>query len=235
VITYRSSTKMMNLSIGLLRHSRFGKIAPCRFQTRGLQQTTGKSEEKQEISVSTQGKIEKQPKETGSEVVYRRPKELWRRDDLFEDPWNPLMPSSFVSPYIGGFANIAGVLDRMNRTINQFPNLEKEFADLVPRTDVRENSNNYEITAEIPGVSKEDIHINLYTDTLTIKGTKTEEKTEEEGQSFRKERTYGSFLRQFTLPEDVNSKDIKAQYENGVLKLILPKKETTEKQEIKVE
>lgn len=101
-----------------------------------------------------------------------------------------------------------------------------EKAHKFMRTDIKETDKEYIIEAEIPGVKKDDIKIELYDNRLTIKAeVKHEEKIENEN-FIRKERRFGSCQRTFYL-ENVKQEDIKAKYEDGVLKVILPKEKET--------
>ncbi len=94
----------------------------------------------------------------------------------------------------------------------------------APRVDIREKDGHYEITAELPGVSKEDIQIHVKDGVLTLEAETTQEDREEkEGKIIRQERRYGKFLRSFNLGGDVNEEDIKATFKDGVLKLEAPK------------
>jgi HSP20 family protein len=95
----------------------------------------------------------------------------------------------------------------------------------VPKTDIVATDNSYVITAELPGVSKDAIKVEIDGDTLTIKGERKEEKEDKEGTYYRKEMNYGSFLRSFTLPEGTDPSSVKAYFENGILKLTVPKTE----------
>lgn len=93
-----------------------------------------------------------------------------------------------------------------------------------PRVDIVEQGDHYEITAEIPGIKKEDIHISLENGVLRIEAETTqEEKKEEEGKVIRQERRYGKYMRSFDLGNNVHQEDIKASFEDGVLKLTAPK------------
>jgi len=104
-----------------------------------------------------------------------------------------------------------------------------------PAVDVYETEGAYVLKAELPGVGKEDIKIDVNNNTLTIKGEKKfEEKTEKENY-MRVERSYGSFTRTFALSDKVDSGNIKAAFKDGVLEITLPKKEEAKPKEIKVE
>src|SRR5215210_575122 len=99
----------------------------------------------------------------------------------------------------------------------------------VPSVNVIENEQNYDVSVAAPGLKKEDFKIDLNGNMLTISSEKEEQKEEKEGKYNRKEYNYSSFSRSFTLPEDVNRDQIQAKYEDGVLKLTLPKKEEVKK------
>ncbi len=104
-----------------------------------------------------------------------------------------------------------------------------------PSVDISENENAFVLKAELPGVSREDINIDINNKTLTLKGEKKfEEKTEKENY-VRVERSYGSFSRTFTLSDKVDTENVKASYKDGVLEVTLPKKEEAKPREIKVE
>lgn len=95
---------------------------------------------------------------------------------------------------------------------------------MSPRVDIREADDHYEITAELPGLSKDDIHVHVRDGVLTLEAESTQEdKEEKEGKVIRRERRYGKFLRSFNLGADVHESDIKAAFKDGVLKLTAPK------------
>ena len=94
----------------------------------------------------------------------------------------------------------------------------------APRVDIRDLDGHYEITAELPGVSKDDIQVHVKDGVLTLEAETTrEDKEEKEGKIIRQERRYGKFLRSFNLGGDVQEEDIKASFKDGVLKLEAPK------------
>ena len=114
---------------------------------------------------------------------------------------------------------------------------EKEFASRVPAVNIKENGKEFKIELSVPGFSKNDFKVNVEGDILTIRAEKEEEKKEESERFTRKEFSYSSFSRSFTLPQAANGEKIDAKYENGVLRLALPKKEeakVSDKKEIKV-
>lgn len=110
-----------------------------------------------------------------------------------------------------------------------FNSMLQEFEDIGSyhplRVDVKEKDKEYLLEAEIPGVDKEDIILELKDDMLTIAVERKEEVNEERENYIRRERRYGSFRRSFYV-DDVDQDKIKAKFENGVLKVKLPKKES---------
>ena len=96
----------------------------------------------------------------------------------------------------------------------------------IAPVNIRETENAYAVELMAPGLKKEDFNIELDNDLLTISSeVKTEKTEQEEGKYTRKEFSYISFRRSFTLPETVNAEDINAAYQDGILKITLPKKE----------
>jgi len=94
-----------------------------------------------------------------------------------------------------------------------------------PTCDVRETNNAYIIDAEIPGARKEDIKLEIEGNQLRLSGEVNSEKTEEDERLSFRERTFGSFMRTFTLPQNAQVDNITAKHENGLLKLFIPKSE----------
>ncbi len=116
----------------------------------------------------------------------------------------------------------------------------RESADagaIVPKIDFSETDSGYELAVEVPGVADKDLEVSVKNGVLKIKGEKKKE-TEEKTQEFiRKERTYGSYYRAMTLPEDADEPNITARYVDGVLRITMPKspeaKTTSHKIEIR--
>jgi HSP20 family protein len=96
----------------------------------------------------------------------------------------------------------------------------------LPSVNIKENSESFEVEMAAPGFAKSEFKIELNHDLLTISSDKETEKETREGQEFtQREFSYQSFSRSFTLPNSADSEKIKAKYENGILKVIIPKKE----------
>jgi HSP20 family protein len=111
-----------------------------------------------------------------------------------------------------------------------FDDFEKRFYSpfrhegFIPAANIIENEKSFDIEIAIPGMKKEDFKINLENNILTVSTEKESEKSEETKNFTRKEFVYGTFSRSFTLPKIVETEQIKAGYENGILKVELPKK-----------
>ncbi|HXH19121.1 MAG TPA: Hsp20/alpha crystallin family protein [Chitinophagales bacterium] len=107
----------------------------------------------------------------------------------------------------------------------------------VPPVNIIEKDNEFDVEVAAPGMKKEDFHVTCDDGMLTIKAEREEKKEEKEKNYTRREYNYNSFERSFTLPESVKADQVKAKYEDGVLRLTLPKKEEAKarpKREIKI-
>lgn len=108
-----------------------------------------------------------------------------------------------------------------------FRPLARTTGEKMPAIDVHEDEGNYLVKVDLPGVKKEDIRVSLDNGILSIRAqTQSEEKEEKEGKLIRQERHYGEFLRQLSVGSDVDGAAVKAQFDNGVLSLSLPKQRT---------
>ncbi|MGZ5220894.1 MAG: Hsp20/alpha crystallin family protein [Chitinophagaceae bacterium] len=121
-------------------------------------------------------------------------------DDFFK-PWNEWFDN-------GGF---------LGRTMN------------VPAVNITEQKNEYRVTMAAPGLKKDDFKIDVDGNMLTISSEKEENKEEKDKKFTRKEYSYSSFSRSFTLPEEINKEKIEARYEDGVLRISLPRNEEAKK------
>ena len=98
--------------------------------------------------------------------------------------------------------------------------------DVVPLVDISEDKDKFEVTADMPGLKKEDIDVSFENHVLSIRAARKEEKDEEKKGWVRKERTYSTFARSIPFAVEVDEENIKASYkDNGVLKVTVPKKE----------
>lgn len=122
------------------------------------------------------------------------------------------------------------VFDEFYRPWNEwFDNGFSERTMTVPAVNVLENKDDYRLSLAVPGMKKDDFNIDIEGNMLTISCEKEEKKEEKEAKFTRKEYNYTSFSRSFTLPEEVNREKIDAKYEDGVLRLVMPKKEEAKK------
>ncbi len=124
------------------------------------------------------------------------------------------------------YRNLVSLPNELDRFFDDF-NFGLNHTDAVwqPRVDLTETENNYELVAEIPGLSKEDINLSLEKNVLKISGEKKSETEANEKDYRRIERAYGRFERSFTLPENVKRELIKASYKDGLLRVEIPKSE----------
>jgi HSP20 family protein len=94
---------------------------------------------------------------------------------------------------------------------------------LKPQVDLRAEDKEYILTVEIPGVTEKDVMINVADNAMTITGEKKQEKETKEGNYYRMERSYGSFQRVLSLPDDIDQDNIQANFKHGVLTVTMPR------------
>lgn len=94
---------------------------------------------------------------------------------------------------------------------------------IKPTLDLGATDNEYTVAVEVPGVDEKDVKVEIANDTLTIRGEKKHEKEEKEKNYYRMERSYGSFQRVLTLPEDADQDGVAATFKNGVLTITMPR------------
>jgi HSP20 family protein len=126
------------------------------------------------------------------------------------------------------FRELEDMQTRLNRFFNDLPTRRPGddglfFADWTPVVDIQETEKEYLIKAELPEVKKDDVKVEMLDGVLTIEGERQQEK-EEKGKKFHKlERSYGTFVRQFALPTEVEAAKIQAEFKDGMLNVHLPK------------
>ena len=143
--------------------------------------------------------------------------------------WNPFRDDPFFS-------------ESVLREWSPFARLARSFEDLAPArgarlspaVDLTEDEKSFIVTAELPGVKKDDVTVELQDDVLTIRGEKKSEREEKKDRSHWVERTYGSFSRSFTLPPTAVGEELKASFTDGVLKVEIPKKEQAKPRQISI-
>jgi len=145
-------------------------------------------------------------------------------------------------PFRSPLEGVAVLQNRLNSIFNDFANATGELqneslsaGNFIPPVDIYEDANRLVLKLEVPGISQEDLQINLENQTLTVKGERKFVNDEKEENFHRIERRYGSFVRTFTLPSTIETESAQASYENGVLAITLPKKEAAKPKQVKIQ
>ena len=144
----------------------------------------------------------------------------WKNRDLY-DPWNDFrsLQSEINNLFeLDRFPTSTGIFDR----------------SVSPAIDVIENEHEYTVNCEIPGMEQKDIDVSIASNVLTIKGEKKTEQESKDGKYYKKETWSGSFQRTLPLPGSVDSGKISAKLKDGVLTVLLPKKEEAKPKQISV-
>lgn len=126
-----------------------------------------------------------------------------------QDVWDP-------------FRELEEISNRFNRFFGtvRSGNGEREGlaqAEWTPACEVSENEKGYQVRLELPNVNKDDVHVTLENGVLCIQGERREEKEEKDRKYHRRELRYGSFLRQFTMPDDIDEANVDASFKDGML------------------
>jgi len=106
--------------------------------------------------------------------------------------------------------------------------------EVHPSADIFENKDEIIVKAELPGMAKEDVNVNITENSITLSGEKKKEEKVEKKDYYRLERSYGSFSRSFSLPGDVQTEKAKATFKDGILEIRVPKTEEAKKKQVKV-
>jgi HSP20 family protein len=131
------------------------------------------------------------------------------------------------------FAALRGEMDRLfDGSFGPVFRTPGSFSRWTPALDVYQDKDQFTVVAELPGLKKEDIELSLQNGVLTISGERKQEKKSEEG--YRSERFFGRFQRSVTLPTSVDGDKVKATYQDGILKVVLPKAEEAKPKQIEV-
>src|SRR5208283_1827929 len=135
------------------------------------------------------------------------------------------------------FRSASSLPEQLNRLFNEAFERSSEEGNLTawaPSVDIYETEHELVVKADLPDVKPEELDIRVENNILTIRGERKFEKSVNENNYLRVERSYGSFARSFSLANTVNSEAIKADYKNGVLTLSIPKREEAKPKQIKV-
>jgi HSP20 family protein len=136
------------------------------------------------------------------------------------------------------FRDLRSLQDEMNRlfsgTFSRGSQDEVLRGAWSPSVDIFENKNEIVLEAELPGMTADDVNISIENNVLTLHGERRFEKKDESDNFHRVERSYGSFTRSFTLPPTVSSENANAEFQNGVLRLTLAKREEAKPRRIEI-
>lgn len=135
--------------------------------------------------------------------------------------------------------NLLGIQDEMNRLFDNVFDAPRRTADTdvvhwTPRVNVEEMNEKFEISAELPGLKKDDVKIEVKDHVLTFTGEKKMQQDKKEKNVHLYERAYGKFCRTFTLPDNVDVDKIEAAFQDGVLRIDVPKTEEAKPRQIAV-
>src|SRR5436305_3621160 len=170
--------------------------------------------------------VQRRPEETGRSLQRnqgglfgRRSPSLWRRPD-----------EEFVTSPFAMMRRFSEEMDRMfSHAWDDREFGSRELGSWTPAVDVREREGNLIVNAELPGLNKEDVKVEVTNEGLVIQGERKREHEEERGGIHRSERSYGAFYRVIPLPEGANIEQAKAQFNNGVLEVRVPIPKSQEK------
>ena len=139
----------------------------------------------------------------------------------------------------GSFQDMVTLREKMNRMFEDVfagKGEEKEFSpsSWAPAVDIYETGSEIVLTAEIPGIDENDVEIKIEDNTLTLRGERKFSKETKEENYHRLERSYGAFYRAFTLPNSIDAENIRAEHENGILRVTMPKKQELKPRTVKI-
>ena len=138
--------------------------------------------------------------------------------------WNP------TSELMSAWNDFDRLFNRLTRNVDDDESMTN-VGTWRPAIDIDEREKEYVVSAEIPGIDKDDINISIKDNVLTLKGEKKVEKEDKGDNRYYRERMYGSFQRMIRLDNEIDADNVEANYDNGVLHITLPKtKETMHKQ-----
>ena len=133
------------------------------------------------------------------------------------------------------FRDLFGIKRDLDRFLGRWDDDEEASMALWrPAVDIFEDENSIVLRAELPGMKKEDVKINLENNVLSLRGDRKFDKEVKKENYHRIERAYGSFCRSFTLPTNVDKSKIEANYKDGVLEVTVPKSEEAKPKEIEI-
>ncbi len=141
--------------------------------------------------------------------------------------WNPFKELENMEKRLSGYLGRPGARTESGKEA-------MTVAEWSPRVDITEDDKEYVIKADLPDVKKEDIKLTVHDNVMSISGERKYEKEEQGKKYHRVERSYGSFMRSFTVPDDADASKVSAEYKDGVLNAHLPKSEKAKAKSIEV-
>lgn len=138
------------------------------------------------------------------------------------------------------FRNVATLQDRINRLFEDAFPRSRDIDDDVsmcawrPAVDIYETENGLVLKAELPGVKKEDVSVEIKDNILSLKGERVEDKRVDEENYYRRERCFGTFQRSFNLEQSIQPEKIKAKFKDGVLEVEIPRPEEEKPKKVSV-
>ena len=139
------------------------------------------------------------------------------------------------------FRDVAALQDRINRIFSESFDSSREldddggFYDWRPPVDIYESNDGYVIKAELAGVEKENVSVEVKDNVLTLKGERLLDPEVKDEQYFRKERTFGKFQRSFTMQAFIKPEQVKASFKSGVLTIVVPRPAQEKVKQVTVE
>jgi HSP20 family protein len=136
------------------------------------------------------------------------------------------------------FRELANLQHRVNNLLQDYRGPQNEellsSGSFLPAVDILENEHDFVLKLEVPGIDQKDVQITLENNTLTVRGERKIEKDEKQENFRRVERSYGSFVRTFALPNTIDAENVNAEYHDGILKIRLAKKQEAKPKQIKI-
>ncbi len=145
----------------------------------------------------------------------------------------------FENKKMSSFRDLAQAENAFDRFFHEMLNMKKrdglEFSSFSPSCDVIEEDKSYMLKFDLPGITKDQVHVEVDQDRLTVHAERREEKTSDSKKKHVSEVFYGTYTRSFSLPGPVDEKKIDAKFDNGVLTVKIPKAENSKSKQIPVQ
>lgn len=139
----------------------------------------------------------------------------------------------FQNPKVKRFFESEAMFPNFGNAFDNFLKMDYNYGESTPSVNVTENDQEYHLEYLVPGFKKEEIKVALEQNVLTVKAERKTETVEEQKRYTRKEFSFSSFKRSFTLPENIDIDKMSAKHEHGILNIVLPKKVEEKKETMK--